>query len=415
MKVIPTMKTLLAGAFALILAAPSLRAENWPTWRGPRLDGTSLERDVPTKWSPTENIVWRTELPGGGHASPIVWEDKIFTEAANPETEERLLVCLDRRNGNILWQQSVLKSPMERKHKENSFASSTPATDGKRVFCTFLDQPEVVVAAYDMDGKTLWQKRPGTFHSVHGFSSTPILFEGKVIVNCDQDGDGYIVALAQDDGHEVWRIDRPNKTRSYCTPFIRTVGGATEMVLSGSKCVTSYDPRSGKLRWIIDGPTEQFVASMVYNERANIFFLTAGFPEHHILAIRPGGDGNVTQTGILWRTQGAAAAAYVPSPIAEGDYCLVISDTGFANCFDAKTGNILWQTRMSHHHASLVSANGLVYFLSDKGTCNVVRPGPTFDLVATNEIGESTYASPAISQAQIFIRGEKSLFCIGKR
>jgi len=266
-----------------------------------------------------------------------------------------------------------------------------------------------------MDGKALWQKRPGTFHSVHGFSSTPILFEGKVIVNCDQDGDGYIVALAQDDGHEVWRIDRPNKTRSYCTPFIRTVGGATEMVLSGSKCVTSYDPRSGKLRWIIDGPTEQFVASMVYNERANIFFLTAGFPEHHILAIRPGGDGNVTQTGIVWRTQGAAAAAYVPSPIAEGDYCLVISDTGFANCFDAKTGNIFWQTRMSHHHASLVSANGLVYFLADKGVCNVVRPGPTFDLVATNEIGESTYASPAISQGQIFIRGEKSLFCIGKR
>jgi len=408
------MNTLLAGAFAFLLAATSSRAENWPMWRGPRLDGTSLEKNVPTKWSPTENIVWRTELPGGGHASPIVWEDKIFTVAANPETEDRLLVCLDRKNGNILWQQAVLKSPMERKHKENSFASSTPATDGKRVFCTFYDQPEVVIAAYDLDGKPLWQKRPGTFSSVHGFSSTPILFEGKVIVNCDQDGDGYIVALAQDDGHEVWRVDRPNKTRSYCTPFIRDVGGATEMVLSGSKCVTSYDPRSGKLRWIIDGPTEQFVASMVYSERANIFFLTAGFPEHHILAIRPGGDGNVTQTNIVWRTQGAAAAAYVPSPIAVGDYCLVISDTGFANCFDARTGNILWQTRMSHHHASLVSANGFVYFLSDKGICNVVRPGPTFDLVATNELGEPTYASPAISQGQLFIRGEKSLFCIGK-
>ena len=406
------MKTLLASAIAFALTAMSVRAENWPMWRGPRLDGTSLERDVPVKWSPAENIVWRTELPGGGHASPIVWEDKIFTVAANPQTDERLLVCLDRKNGNILWQQAVLKSPMERKHKENSYASSTPATDGRRVFCTFLDGPEVVIAAYDLDGQPLWQKRPGSFSSVHGFSSTPVLFEAKVIVNCDQDGDGYIVALAQDDGHEVWRIDRPNKTRSYCTPFIRDIGGATEMVLSGSKCVTSYDPRTGKLRWIIDGPTEQFVASMVYNQRANVFFLTAGFPEHHILAIRPGGEGNVTQTKIAWRTH--EGAAYVPSPIAEGDYCLVISDLGFAHCFDAKTGEILWKTRLGHHHASLVSANGLVYFLADNGVCNVVRPGPTFDLVATNEIGESTYASPAISQGQIFLRGEKTLFCIGQ-
>jgi len=271
----------------------------------------------------------------------------------------------------------------------------------------------VVIAAYDMEGNPLWVKRPGTFSSVHGFSSTPILFEGKVIVNCDQDGDGYIVALAVEDGREIWRITRPNRTRSYCTPLIRDVGGKTEMVLSGSECVTSYDPRNGSLRWIIDGPTQQFVASLVYNQNANIFFLTAGFPEHHILAIKPGGEGNVTETNIVWRTH--EGAAYVPSPISEGDYCLVVSDLGFVHCFEAKTGNILWKTRVGHHHASPVSANGLVYFLSDNGTCNVFRPGPEMNLVATNELGESTYASPAISEGEIFIRGDKSLFCIGKR
>ena len=407
------MNFLRAVALAIAFAAFPLRAENWPTWRGPRLDGTSLEQNIPVKWSATENIAWRAELPGGGHASPIVWENKVFTVAANPQTEERLLLCLDRKDGKILWQRTVLKSPMERKHRENSHASSTPATDGKRVFCTFLDGTEVVIAAYDVNGNPLWSKRPGTFFSVHGFSSTPILFEGKVIVNCDQDGDGYIVALAVDDGHEVWRIARPNKTRSYCTPLIRDIGGITEMALAGSKCVASYDPRTGKQRWIIDGPTDQFVASLVFNEHANLFFLTAGFPEHHILAIRPGGQGNVTQTHIAWRTH--EGAAYVPSPIAAGDYCLVVSDLGYAHCFDAKTGNILWKTRLGHHHASLVSANGLVYFLKDDGVCNVVRPGPAYDLVATNELGEATYASPAISDGQIFIRGEKSLVCIGKR
>ncbi|MDQ3625094.1 MAG: PQQ-like beta-propeller repeat protein [Verrucomicrobiota bacterium] len=395
----------------LALTATPLFAENWPVWRGPRLDGTSLEKQIPVKWSATENVVWRTELPGGGHASPILWGNKIFTVAADPGTEERLLICLDRASGKMLWQRAVLKSPMERKHRENSHASSTPATDGERIFCTFLDGHEVVVAAYDFAGNQLWLKRPGVFSSVHGFCSTPTLHDGKVIVNCDHDGDGYIVALGQEDGRERWRIDRPNKTRSYCTPLIRKVAGRTQMVLSGSKCVTSYDPDTGKLWWIIDGPTDQFVASMVYSERANLFFLTAGFPEHHILAIRPGGRGNVTQTHIAWRT--THGAAYVPSPICEGDYFLVISDLGFAHCFEAKTGALQWQERFGRQHASLVSADGLVYFLNDKGTCNVVRPGPKFELVASNETGEPTYASPALSEGQIFIRGEKSLFCIG--
>jgi outer membrane protein assembly factor BamB len=404
------MKAVSSLVLALSLtAAFSATGENWPEWRGPRLDGTSLERDVPLQWSRTENIRWRTELPGG-HASPIVWGDRVFTVAAEPATGERLLLCLDRQDGRILWKAEVVHAPMERKHGENSYASSTPATDGKHVFCTFLDGADVVVAAYDMAGRQLWLKRPGTFSSVHGFCSTPILFEGKVIVNCDQDADGYLVALAAQDGHEIWRADRPNKTRSYCTPLIRDVGGRTEMVLSGSKCVTSYDPRTGKLRWIIDGPTEQFVASLVYSDSARLFLLTAGFPDHHILAIRPGGEGNVTDTAIAWRT--VEGAAYVPSPIVAGDYFLVVSDLGFAHCFETKTGNLLWKARMGRHHASLVSAAGLVYFLNDKGTCHVVRPGPTYDLVATNDLGEETYASPAISQGDLFLRSDKALYCV---
>lgn len=407
------MKAVPSLFLALLLGlAASAKAENWPTWRGPRLDGTSLEREAPTQWSRTENIRWRTELPGGGHASPIVWEDRLFTVAAEPESGQRLLICLDRKDGRIVWKTPVVQSSMERKHRENSYASSTPATDGQRVYCTFLDGAEVVIAAYDMAGKQVWMKRPGTFASVHGFSSTPILFEGKVIVNCDQDADGYMVALAAEDGREVWRVDRPNKTRSYCTPLIRQVAGRTEMVLSGTKCVTSYDPHNGKLWWIMDGPTEQFVASLVYSERANFFLLTAGFPQHHILAIRPGGEGNVTKSAIAWRT--TEGAAYVPSPIVEGDYFLVISDLGFAHCFETKTGNLLWKERMGHHHASLVSANGLVYFLNDNGICNIVKPGPTFELVAKNELGEGTYASPAISQGEIFLRSDKAIYCVSK-
>jgi len=387
-------------------------AENWPCWRGPRLDGTSLEKKVPIHWTATSNIVWKTPLPGAGHASPILWADNLFTVAAL-NTQERVLLCLDRRSGAIRWQKTVLRSPLEAKHPLNSHASSTPATDGTLIYVAFLDQAEMVVAAYDFTGEQKWLVRPGPFASKHGFCSSPILFKDKVIVNGDHDGESYLVALNQADGKTVWKTPRENHTRSYCVPIIRELAGRTQMVLSGDKCVASYDPNNGKLHWIIDGPTEQYVASLVYSERADLLFMTGGFPDHHLLAIKPDGLGNVTKTKIVWRTN--KGVAYVPSPILEGDYLLIVSDSGVAHCFEAATGKLFWQERLGEHHASLVSADGLVYLLNDDGVMNVVRPGHEFQRLAKNELGEKTFASPAISDGRIFLRGDKSLFCIGSR
>jgi outer membrane protein assembly factor BamB len=164
---------------------------------------------------------------------------------------------------------------------------------------------------------------------------------------------------------------------------------------------------------VIDGPTEQFVASPVYNEKAGLLFITGGYPDHHILAIKPDGLGNITKTDkIVWRTN--RGVAYVPSPIAEGDYFLVVSDSGVAHCFEAATGRLAWQERLGEHHASLVSTAGLVYFLNDDGVMNVVKVGPAFTRVARNELGEKTFASPAISENRLYLRGERHLFCIGK-
>ena len=401
------------GFVIMAALALSARAENWPMWRGPRLDGRSSEKNVPTHWSASKNIVWRTALPGAGHASPIVWDDHIFTVAADEQSGERILFCIGRGDGSLRWKTTVIKAPPERIHRLNSHASSTPATDGERIFSTFLDGDQVVVAAHDFRGKQLWLQRPGLFSSIHGFCSSPVVYRDKVIVNCDHDGDGYIVALGRVDGRQLWRIDRPNKTRSYCVPLIVRPDGREQMVLSGSKCVASYDPETGNLHWMIDGPTEQFVASLVYNERARLLFLTAGYPQHHILAIRPDGRGNVTDSHIAWRT--SKGAAYVPSPISEGNYFLVTSDSGVAHCFDAESGDILWQQRFGEQHASLVSAAGLVYFLNDNGVMHVVRPGAKFELVGRNEIGQRTFASPAISNGQIFLRTDSHLICIGER
>ncbi|MDB6124149.1 MAG: outer rane biosis protein BamB [Pedosphaera sp.] len=401
----------LCFAILLMVLAGAALAENWPGWRGPRGDGTSLETNVPIYWNATSNVVWKTEIPGIGHASPIVWEDRVFTVSGLRDTQDRVLICLDRKTGKILWQKTVFTAPLENKHRLNSHASSTPVTDGKLVYVTFLQQREMLVAAYDFKGEQKWLVRPGPFASVHGFCSSPILFKDKVIVNGDHDGDSYIVALDRKTGKTLWKTPRENHTRSYCVPIIREMAGRTQMVLTGDKCVASYDPNNGKRRWIIDGPTEQFVASPVYSEKTGLIYITGGFPDHHILAIKPDGNGNVTKTHIVWRT--IKGVSYVPSPIISGDYFLIVSDQGFGTCFEASSGKSFWQERLGEHHASLISANGLVYFLSDQGVATVVKPGPEFHAVTKNELGEGCFASPAISQGQIFLRGEKHLFCIG--
>jgi outer membrane protein assembly factor BamB len=399
----------LAIALSIALSYPA-RAENWPVWRGPRGNGTSLEKNVPTQWSATQNVVWKAAIPGKGHASPIVWNDRVFVVTSDKERRQRLLLCLDRSEGKILWQQVVLEAPLERVNSLNSFASSTPATDGERVYVSFLDVDRMLIAAYDFEGHQVWAVHPGDFASMHGYCSSPVLWKDKVIVNGDHDGSGYLVALDRATGRTVWRTPRPNNTRSYCTPLIGPMAGRDQLVLSGSKCVAGYDPDTGEQRWIIDGPTEQFVASLVYN--GELLFMTCGFPDHFMQAIRPDGTGNVTKTHVLWQKD--QDCSYVPSPIAVGPYFLVVSDTGVATCLEAAGGRSIWRERLGpHYSASLVTANGLVYFLSDKGVMTIVKPGPQPEIVARNTLGEETYASPAISGERIFLRGVDHLYCIG--
>jgi len=421
--------TCLALCFAWFVAETA--AEDWPCWRGPRGDGTSLEKNVPLRWNGADgiNIDWKVEIPGVGHASPIVSGERVFLVTCLENRNERVLLCLDRDDGRKLWEEVVIRSPGEKKHRLNSLASGTPATDGKTVYVTFLEPDlgsdqlpklsswraatpgNMLVAGYDFQGRRKWLVRPGRFSSVHGYCSSPVLFKNLVIVNGDHDGDAYIVALDRTDGKTVWKTPRENKTRSYCVPIIRQIDGRTQMILSGSLCVASYDPHDGRRHWIIDGPTEQYVASLVYNGK--LLFMTAGFPELHIMGIRPDGSGNVTETHVAWHT--TKGCSYVPSPIVGGGgkYFLVVSDGGIASCFEAATGQRHWMQRIGpHYSASLVEADGLVHFLSDEGVTTIVRPGEQFKVVAENELGENCYASPAISGGRIYLRAEKHLYCI---
>jgi outer membrane protein assembly factor BamB len=410
-----TRRILPCGLLLLVIfSTPAkLPAEDWPNWRGPRGDGTSTERNLVQNWSDTENVVWKTPLTIAGHSSPIVFGDQVFVVGSNTEEETRELASFDRVSGKEQWRKTVIKAPLEKKHKLNSYASGTPATDGERIYCTFLDQQEMIVAAYSMQGEQLWLVRPGRFSSVHGYCSSPVLYKDKVIVNGDHDGESYIVALDRKSGETLWKTKREFKTRSYCTPLIREVAGRMQMMLSGSKCVASYDPDTGKQQWIIDGPTEQFVASPVYHHK--LLIITGGFPDKHIIAIDPTGEGNISKSHIKWHHL-RRGVSYVPSPIAVGDYFIVTSDDGIGTCFEIETGKILWQERLGRHYSGslVVTADDLIYATDDDGVTKIIKPGEKLEVLATNKLGEEIYTSPAISRGQIFLRGTKHLWCIGK-
>lgn len=439
------MKQLLL-AVACLFVASVVSAEDWPQWRGPRLDGSSLEKNLPLKWSPKENIAWKTPIPGIGHSSPIIVGDRVFVTTCLVEQKAkdkpRLLICVERTTGKILWQREVCVSPLEAKHKLNSYASATPASDGTLVYVTFLRSrpikpedasvdpgirteqglelwktvvPEMVVAAYDMHGDKAWEKVPGRFYSRHGFSNTPILYKDLVIVNADQDATAYIVALDKTAGKERWRVDRPNRIRSYCVPLIVDAGGRTQMVLTGSNGVDSYNPDTGKHLWHIEGPTEQYVASPVYG--SGLLFMTAGFPTYHNWTVRPDGAGDITDSHIVWHENKTSAmkASYVPSPLAVGDWFWMISDKGYLSCFEAKSGKRLWMEQLGDHHSgSPILADGHVYLTDDTGVTHVLQAGGAFELVSQNPLGEECYSSPAASRGQLFIRTERHLWCIGK-
>ena len=403
---------LVSSVFLLssLLFASAAVAGEWPGWRGPRGDGHSDEPNIPTRWSATENVHWKVAVPGRGHSSPVICGDRIFLTSALEKEQTRVLLCLDRRTGKTLWQKAVVKSPLEQKHDLNSYASATPVTDGKHLWVSFFEQPRIVVACFDLDGNEVWRVSPGTFSSIHGFCSSPVLYGDTVILNGDQDADAYVVAFDKATGKERWRTDRPNKTRSYCTPLFIEHGGRKQMVLSGSKSVCSYDPDTGKPIWWMSGPTEQFVASLVYDNA--VLFVTAGFPDLHILGVDPGGSGDVTATHIKWRDH--RGAAYVPSPVAHRGHFFLVSDNGIATCFEASTGKKPWKERLGRRHsASAVVAGDNAYFLDDDGTTWVVKAAPEYHLVSENVLGEAAFASPAISRGQIFIRTVGHLWCIG--
>jgi outer membrane protein assembly factor BamB len=416
------MSRKLLVAIALFSGTVPLLAEEWPGWRGPRGDGTSLETHIPLRWGVNENIRWKAEVPGIGHSSPILWGERVFVTTCLESSGDRQLLCYDFHNGTERWRKTVVSAKLEHKHRLNSFASSTPVTDGSHVWVTFLDYPNMVVVCFDMDGKEIWRKSPGKLLSTHGFCTSPVLHKDWLILNGDQDALAYIVALNKSTGQEVWRADRPNRTRSYCTPILiesPARQGVTQLVLGGSKCVASYDADTGRQLWLLDGPTEQYVASLVYTD--DVLFLTTGFPEFHLMGIRPDGRGNIRGSDhVAWhiphaQNKNGKYASYVPSPLAFQGHFFVVSDLGWLGCIEARTGKRLWNEQLGKHQsASPVLVSGHLLIPDDSGTTWVVKASPNYELVRKNVLDEECYASPAAGKDCLLLRTLHHLWCIGE-
>ena len=388
------------------------QAQNWPNWRGPNGDGTSIETNLPVKWDSVTNVLWKTRVPGIGHSSPVVWENKIFLTTALIETQEKVLLCYDTKRGGLLWQKTMLKGAFEKKHDNNSYASGTPATDGSRIYVSFLDGNDVVVAAYDFEGKQVWIQRPGTFSSPHGYSCSPALFEDKVIINGDSQEGSFAAALGKTDGRIIWRISHDKPSHSFSTPIFRKMAGKMQMIFCGNREIAGYNPNDGSKYWFVSGPSEDFCSSPVYNEKSGLVLVSSAWPVRNLVAVKPDGSGDVTASKVVWESR--KGAYYVPSPVCTDDYLFTTMTTGQVHCIEIATGNILWTEDMGMQYSSPVLAGGLVYMPNDDGVITVIKPGPKFQQIAKNPIGERMNASPAISNGKIYLRSYQHLFCIGE-
>jgi outer membrane protein assembly factor BamB len=410
--------------FFTIVSTTLLRAEYWPQWRGPSLNGVSSETNLPVSWSKTENVAWRLPMPAWSGSTAIIWGDRVFLNVAE-KGEDLHLWAIDRNTGRELWRRHL--SGGNHQERKQNMSSPSPVTDGRHVW---VMTGTGFLKAFDFAGKEMWardiQKDYGRFGLNWGYASSPLLHEDslyvQVIHGMKTDDPSYVLRLEKSTGKTLWRVERPtNAVRespdSYTTPALLRHGGATEIVITGGDVVTGHDPATGKELWRASGlnptnnPAYRIVASpFVFGD-----LIYAPTRERPMLALRAGGRGDVTTSHRVWAFD---SGPDVPTPVTDGTHLYIVRDNGVMFCLDAKTGSTIYgpqRLRPGTYSGSPVLADGKIYVTNEDGVTVVVRAGPQFELLAENDLGEYTLSSPAVSEGQIFIRTDAALYAIGQR
>jgi outer membrane protein assembly factor BamB len=407
--------------FGVIHAA---EAENWPQWRGPSSNGISVEKHaLPVSWTTTENITWKLPLPAWSGSTPIVWNNHIFLNVA--ENGSLHLWAIDRNKGEPLWKRHL--SDGDNRQRKQNMSTPSPVTDGTNVW---VMTGTGILKAFDFNGKELWmrdiQKEYGRFGLNWGYGSSPMLFEDSLYVQVlhgmKTDDPSYVLRISKANGRTIWRVERPTIAQrespdSYTTPAIVRHGSALELVITGGDAVTGHDLNTGKELWRADAlnPTNDLAYRIVASPVVQGELIIAPSRERPMLAMRPGGRGNVASSHILWSFGNGPD---VPTPVIDGKYVYVVNDRGIMWCLDSKTGQEIYgKMRLppSTYSGSFAMGDGKLYITNEDGLTTVVRSGPRFEILAQNSFDDYTLSSPAISQGQIFIRTAGALWAIGKR
>ncbi len=405
---------------SVVLCVLSAHAADWTEFRGPTGQGQVREGKLPLEWSPTRNVVWKQAIPGLGWSSPVVVAGRIYLTSAvaaagKSEGPSLRVLCLEAKSGRIVWNVEVFApgASAPRGHTKNSQASPTPIfADGK----LYVHFGHMGSACLDTDGKVLWQQTDVKYNPVHGNGGSPVLVEDKLVFSCDGADKPFVIALDRNTGKVSWKTTRTvtaAKTFSFCTPLVIEVKGKKQIVLPGSNAVYAYDPADGKEIWRVRYKGYSVVPRPVFGH--GLLFVCAGYdPPASLLAIRPDGNGDVTDSHVAWTTN--KRVPLTPSPLLDGDELYTLSDDGYASCLDAKTGTVHWSERLNDRFSSSpILADGRIYCQSEKGQTFVLQAGKTFKLLGRNEMGERTLASFAVADGALFLRTEGNLYRIEER
>jgi outer membrane protein assembly factor BamB len=408
------------SVFCLVLVATvSVQAQaNWPRWRGAEENGHSYERNLPIEWNP-DSVAWKTDLPGKGQSSPIIWGERIFLTSAIANGKERVVLAIDRNNGKRLWEKTVWTGNPEPAHKMNGWASASCVTDGERVYAFFGQGGGLFCLS--VEGDLLWNKPLGEFVGPWGTAACPILVGNLVIQNCDADENSYLVAFDKKSGKQVWTTPREN-ARGWSTPILISEGGRRELVLNGNSGVTAYNPKTGKQLWFCHGFAGRGAPTVTWSHG---LVLTVNGKRGDVYAIKPGGNGDVTQSHMAWHTP-RKTGRDLPSPIVIGDNMLVMDMRGSRiTNYDATTGKTLWVKRIGTTNSGQftstpVAWNGLAFFVAESGETFAIQPTQDdMKVVARNTVDasdeENFRASITPGEGQVFLRSDSNLYCIGKR
>jgi outer membrane protein assembly factor BamB len=406
----------LLSIFALLVFSvpgPLLGAEEWSRFRGPSGAGLDNATAVPIKWA-EKDYNWKVRLPGVGHSSPVLWGKRIFLTCADTKTAGRMILCLSTTDGSVVWQQDYA-SRIYRHHRDNSFASSTPAVDAQRVYTTWTTPDEVTLLALDHDGHEKWRRNLGPFKSMHGSGTSPIAYHDLVVLANDQQGKAFLIAVDSKTGRTRWQLDRRSGLTPASTPCVYRPGsGAPELICtSTAHGITSVDPISGEINWEVgDVFLDRCVGSPVFGHGLIIASYGFGSRGTRLVAVRPGSrDKNVEPEVEYDITE---SVPLVPTPVIKGDLLFLWADDGNVTCVHAATGKQIWRQRVSgSFYGSPVCVSERLYCVSRKGDVVVLAASDEFHLLGRIPLGERSYATPAVSDGVMYIRTYSHLISVG--